>query len=69
MSRYVVLVVGPAGKETFLSRGREVGQEESATHYAHPSAAYAAAEAFLLKHPVGSVICDVRDTRDPERRV
>jgi len=68
MSRYVVRVVGPAGCESYLFRGREVGMEH-ATRYDHPSAARKAGESFRGKRCRQWLICDVIDTRDPERTV
>ena len=64
MSRYVVRVVGPAGRETYLAQGREVDDQEVATHYPHPSNAWQAADAYRLK--TRNIVCDVVDTRDPE---
>lgn len=68
MSRYVVRITGPAGHSTYLSRGREVGHEETATHYPHPSNAEAAALAYRKATP-GVYVWDVIDTRDPESEV
>lgn len=67
MSHYVVRVIGPSGRQTYLSHGREVGSEEAATHYAHPSNAQVAADGYLHKTP--KIVAEVIDTRDPERRV
>jgi len=67
MSRYIVRVVGPAGMETYLARGREVAAQDVATHYPHPSNAWQAAEAYQAKTP--RIYVDVLDTRDPESRV
>lgn len=70
MSRYIVRVVGSAaGMETYLARGREVGSEEVATHYAHPSNAWQAADAYRAKAPRVHIYMDVLDTRDEENRV
>lgn len=67
MSRYVVRVVGQSGMERYLCRGREVLLPESATRYPHPSNAWQAAYAYMIKHDKVSV--DVIDMRDPERQV
>ena len=69
MSRYVVRIIGPAGMETFLARGREVGREEHASRYPHPSNAWQAARAYREKRAGEIFTYDVIDTRDPERRV
>lgn len=67
---YVVKIIGPAGRETFLWRGREVDEEEHATHYPHPSSARRAADAYSDKAkriwPCPPFV-GVYDPRDPER--
>lgn len=63
---YVARIVGPAGAESFLARGREVSAEQ-ATRYAHPSAALAAIDRYLASNP--GLYADVLDERDPERVV
>lgn len=65
MSRYIVRVIGPSGRQTFLRWGRECEQQDNATHYPHPSNAQVAADGYLRKTP--GVYAEVVDTRDPER--
>lgn len=69
MSRYIVRIIGPAGMETYLARGREVGRQETATHYPHPSNARQAGQAYRAKRAGEAFTYDVQDTRDPERRL
>lgn len=69
LSRYVARIIGPVGRATYLFRGREVGDEEHATHYPHPSNAWQAARNYREKHKGLVLTYDVIDTRDPERRV
>ena len=69
MSRYIVRIVGPAGRETYLRHGREVESQDNATHYSSPSAAHYACCRYFDKHPRAKFVIDVMDTRDPERRV
>jgi hypothetical protein len=66
MSRYIVRVVGPAGRETYLYRGREV-ERDKATRYSSSYAAWIALRAYRKKS--GLLILDIIDTRDPERQV
>jgi hypothetical protein len=67
MSRYVVRIIGPAGLETFLARGREVSYQHQATHYPHPSNAEQAATAYRAKRQSETFTYDVMDTRgEPE---
>lgn len=68
MSRYVVRIVGPAGLERFLVRGRETDSMEAATHYSHPANARAAEASYRRKYRQ-RIYTDVIDTRDHERNV
>ena len=63
MSRYVVRIIGPAGMETFLARGREVGREEHASRYPHPSNAEQAASAYRAKRQDETFTWQIVDTR------
>ena len=65
---YLARIIGPAGRETYLHRGREV-ERDHATHYAHPSAARHAAEVYRQRVAGMPLMVDVIDTRDEERTV
>lgn len=72
MSLYYVRVVGPAGSETWLTHGREVGTTEAATVYDSPSSAQRAADSYEAKAkkrwpvpPIVEVI-SARSMRDGE---
>ena len=63
---YLVRIVGPAGKESYLFRGREVPMD-CATRYSSPSAAK---RALVEYHPEKfGLYGDVLDENDPERRL
>ncbi len=63
---YIVRIVGPAGRETYLRRNREVS-EEKATRYGTAQKAWEALIAYRKK--CGLLMLDVIDLRDPERQV
>lgn len=65
MSRYVVRIIGPTGRETYLRWGREVTNVDNATYYPHPSNAQVAADGYLRRTP--KIVAEVIDTRDEER--
>lgn len=70
VSRYIVKIIGPAGMETYLARGREVGEQYQATRYPHPSNARQAADAYrekCEKHYAVPPFVGVLDSRDWER--
>ena len=58
--------------ETYLSRGREVGDPDVASRYPHPSNAWQAADDYRRKAKEMwpcNLYVDVIDARDPENRV
>lgn len=63
---YCVRIVGPSGTETYLCRGREVSFA-NATLYSSPSAALRAMHALVRGRRIVPFVCDVIDTKDPER--
>lgn len=67
MSRYVVRVIGPAGRETYLWRMSEVPSQHDAQHFRYPAHAMKRAEEYRAKVP--SVVTRVMDTHDVEREV
>jgi hypothetical protein len=58
---YHVQVVGPAGRVTYLRRGKEVSSAEEATWYPHPSNAKRAAEAYRKRVAGQRVLVDILD--------
>ena len=61
---YCVQVIGPAGRVTYLARGKEVGRPENATWYPHPSNARQAAERYQ-RRTTGRVMVNILSW-DPE---